>query len=175
MSGLSPPIPAIIEAMSIPPGPPIPPIPPIPPMPPIPPPRPPMFFIISSRSPPPAAPPSPSASLSSSSFHLPKSTFKASHVLHHLLKITSASSSTLALCIAVILILPLAEVHLQPVLLGLLSQEPLPVGSLLSLFQSKLNAPRSHLVLGRLRVHLLQKLHVKLESCFFSAPSALED
>merc|ERR1719239_1185925 len=30
MSGLSPPIPAIIEAMSIPPGPPIPPIPPIP-------------------------------------------------------------------------------------------------------------------------------------------------
>merc|ERR1719341_1613417 len=66
MSGLSPPIPAIIEAMSIPPGPPIPPIPP---------PRPPMFFIISSRSPPPAAPPSPSASLSSSSFHLPKSTF----------------------------------------------------------------------------------------------------
>merc|ERR550525_1731961 len=36
-------------------------------------PKPPMFFIISSRSPPPA-PPSPSASLSSSSFHLPKST-----------------------------------------------------------------------------------------------------
>merc|ERR1719239_1174945 len=117
-----------------------------------------MFFIISSRSPPPAAPPSP----------------KASHVLHHLLKI-SASSSTLTLCIAVILVLPLAKVHLQPVLLGLLSQEPLPVGSLLSLFQSKLNAPRSHLVLGRLRVHLLQKLHVKLKSCFFSAPSALED
>merc|ERR1719285_134598 len=119
MSGLSPPIPAIIEAMSIPPGPPIPPIPPIPPMPPMPPPRPPMFFIISSRSPPPAAPPSPSASLSSSSFHLPKSTF--------------------------------------------------------SLFQSKLNAPRSHLVLGRLRVHLFQKVHVKLKSCFFSAPSAPED
>ena len=47
----------------------------MPPMPPMPPPKPPMFFIISSRSPPPA-PPSPSASLSSSSFHLPKSTYK---------------------------------------------------------------------------------------------------
>merc|ERR1719285_958414 len=99
----------------------------------------------------------------------------ASHVLHHLLKISTTSSSTLTLCIAVILVLPLAKVHLQPVLLGFLSQEPLPVGSLLSLFKSKLNAPRSHLVLGRLRVHLLQKLHVKLKSCFFSAPSALED
>merc|ERR1719285_1095074 len=99
----------------------------------------------------------------------------ASHVLHHLLKISATSSSTLTLCIAVILVLPLAEVHLQPVLFGLLSQEPFPVGSLLSLFQSKLNAPRSHLVLGRLRVHLLQKLHVKLKSCFFSAPSAPED
>ena len=95
MSGLSPPIPAIMEAMSIPPGPggascrhvviPSPPAnsppmpgipPPMPPIPPMPPPRPPMFFIISSRSPPPPgapAPTSPSASLSSSSFHLPKS------------------------------------------------------------------------------------------------------
>ena len=78
-------------------------------------------------------------------------------------------------------------------LLSLLSQKPFPVGSLLSLFQSKLNAPRPHLVLGCLRIHLsvnelnphptlkdppphlFQELHVELKSCFVSAPSSFKE
>ena len=83
-------------------------------------------------------------------------------------------------------------------LLGLLSEEPLPVRALLGLFQRKLDAPRPHLVLGCLRVHLqsrlawesgcnpatwvqsdlthlFQELHVELKSSFLSAPSTFEE
>merc|ERR1719346_506922 len=114
-----------------------------------------MFFIISSRSPPPA-PPS-----------------QTSHVLHHLLKVATTSTS-LTLSVTVILVLPLAKVDLQPMLLGLLSQEPLPVWAFLCLLQGKLDAPGHNLVLGRLRIHLLQKLHVQPKSCLVSSSVALE-
>merc|ERR1719346_38482 len=114
-----------------------------------------MFFIISSRSPPPA-PPS-----------------QTSHVLHHLLKVATTSTS-LTLSVTVILVLPLAKVDLQPMLLGLLSKKPLPVWAFLCLLQGKLDAPGPHLVLGRLRIHLLQELHVQLKSCLISSAIAFE-
>ena len=74
-------------------------------------------------------------------------------------------------------------------LLGLLSQEPLPVWAFLRLLQGKLDAPGPHLVLGRLRIHLkgkieeissfssshlLQELHVQLKSCLISSSVAFE-
>ena len=74
-------------------------------------------------------------------------------------------------------------------LLGLLSQEPLPVWAFLRLLQGKLDAPGPHLVLGRLRIHLkgeiedissfssshlLQELHVQLKSCLISSSIAFE-
>merc|ERR1719341_893665 len=107
--------------------------------------------------------------------HSTHSSSKASHVLHHLLKVPSTSRTPLSLGVTVILVLPLAKVHLQPMLLGLLGEEPLPVRALLSLFQRKLDAPRPHLVFGCLRVHLFQELHVQLKSRFLSAPSAFKD
>merc|ERR550525_2073155 len=101
------------------------------------------------------------------------SSSQTSHVLHHLLKVATTSTS-LTLSVAVILILPLAKVDLEPMLLGLLSQKPLPVWAFLRLLQGKLDAPGPHLVLGRLRIHLLQELHVQLKSCLISSSVAFE-
>merc|ERR1712013_69824 len=78
---------------------------------------------------------------------------QASHVLHHLLKVATTSTS-LTLSIAVILVLPLAKVDLEPMLLGLLSKKPLPVWAFLRLLQGKLDAPGPHLILGRLLPNL---------------------
>merc|ERR1719225_1300719 len=107
------------------------------------------------------------------SSHAAHTSSQASHVLHHLLKVAT-TSTTFTLSIAVILVLPLAKVDLEPMLLGLLSQKPLPVWAFLRLLQGKLDAPGSHLVLGRLRIHLLQKLHVQLKSCLVSSSVAFE-
>merc|ERR550534_76505 len=105
--------------------------------------------------------------------HAAHAASQTSHVLHHLLKVATTSTS-FTLSVAIILVLPLAKVDLEPMLLGLLSQEPLPVWAFLCLLQGKLDAPGPHLVLGRLRIHLLQKLHVQLKSCLISSSVAFE-
>merc|ERR1719322_848968 len=82
---------------------------------------------------------------------------ETSHISHHLLQVSATS-----LFIRVILILPLLEVNLEPVLLGFVFQQPLPVRSILCLLQSKLDTSWPHLVLCLLWVYLLQQLHVQL-------------
>merc|ERR1719322_192029 len=82
---------------------------------------------------------------------------KTSHISHHLFQVSATS-----LFIRIILILPLLEVNLEPVLLGFVLQQPLPVRSVLCLLQSKLDTSWPHLVLCLLWVYLLQQLHVQL-------------
>merc|ERR1719322_2076858 len=82
---------------------------------------------------------------------------KTSHISHHLFQVSATS-----LFIRVILILPLLEINLEPVLLGFVLEQPLPVRSVLCLLQSKLDTSWPHLVLCLLWIYLLQQLHVQL-------------
>ena len=60
----------------------------------------------------------------------------------YLLEVTAAAASTAAvLIVRVILVLPLGEVDLEPVLLRFVLQQPLPVGTLLLLLQRELDGP----------------------------------
>merc|ERR1719237_708287 len=94
---------------------------------------------------------------------------EASHIGHHVLEVAAAS-----LCIGVVLVLPLAEVDLEPVLLCLLLKEPLPIGPLLDFLKSELDTPVANLVLGLLGVNFFQQLHVELVNLFVSCSGAFE-
>merc|ERR1719517_413214 len=141
----------------------------------MPPPRPPIFAIISSRSPPPAWRHTAHSSHSwhtthaSHARHATHATAEASHICHHIFEVAATS-----LLIGVILILPLPKVPLEPVLLGLLLQEPFPVGPLFHLLQGELDAPIPDLVLWLLGIDLLQQLHIQLINLLVSCRGAFK-
>merc|ERR1719354_960105 len=67
----------------------------------------------------------------SHAWHASHATAETAHVLHHAFKVSATLS---ALGVAVILLLPLGEINLQPMLLSFIGQEAGPIGTFLNLF-----------------------------------------